>query len=625
MHCSERGELLGRVRRAMRHYLGELVGRVRAMEAGAREVAIRELEAENAELREKLGETKTLATRSKVFGRFQRAVAQERSERYSVGALAESNVPRELSTSSEACLLAYKACSEQEQQGFWRDMVSATPPKDRAPLLQLVFKSFSEPKRAELLRGLHAEMTTELSTPCVQAVADRLPFESRLGIVEGLLRNFSSFETLTLVEFLPYVWGSLAVNYAAKLLALLQPSDRSQLVKVLILEEKAAREAEEASAAVAKLSAAETEAAKRLSLAADPTELLPSELDHWRKFAPSPPPPPPPPKEGTELTSDGAKDAKKGGEPALKELLLLSAECFEVAASYAARKLARRVGGTQYEDAETPDPSFPQIVFNVLLRRNIPPPKPGLQSTQCAREALWTLLTGARQFGKSHPRARLLARLCGVVKHPFHARRVGLCMRVLVELLGAEPIFEDEMWLPMARREDARGDEARDLPKLIRERLEVELGGSTRVTALLQRLEREIVETPKERQLLAARHKDAPFAIPTQIIHADTALLLLCDAFDAARMAHAARLATLHEHLEVTRVSGGLDAHTFATLLQSYDPTLDQRRALDILVECELGREEGDGRGGPFQGIPRHVFVRVCDAHDVRKGGKADV
>ena len=43
MHCSERGELLGRVRRAMRHYLGELVGRVRAMEAGAREVAIRGL------------------------------------------------------------------------------------------------------------------------------------------------------------------------------------------------------------------------------------------------------------------------------------------------------------------------------------------------------------------------------------------------------------------------------------------------------------------------------------------------------------------------------------------------------------------------------------------------------
>ena len=174
-----------------------------------------------------------MATRSKVFGRFQRAVAQERSERFSEGALAEGNGPPELSTSSEACLHAYKACSAQEQQGFWRDMVSATPPKERAPLLQLVFKSFSEPKRAELLRGLHAEMTTELSTPCVQAVAERLPFESRLGIVEGLLRNFSSFETLTLVEFLPYVWESLAVNYVAKLLALLQPSDRSRLVKVL--------------------------------------------------------------------------------------------------------------------------------------------------------------------------------------------------------------------------------------------------------------------------------------------------------------------------------------------------------------------------------------------------------
>jgi hypothetical protein len=61
MHCSERGELLGRVRRAMRHYLGELVGRVRAMEAGAREVAIRELEAENAELREQMERRGTAA------------------------------------------------------------------------------------------------------------------------------------------------------------------------------------------------------------------------------------------------------------------------------------------------------------------------------------------------------------------------------------------------------------------------------------------------------------------------------------------------------------------------------------------------------------------------------------
>lgn len=80
--CADRGELLGRVRRAYRHYICEMVDRVRFMESTAREVEIRRLEKENAELKAQLGESKTAVKRSLVLSRFQTAYAQNAGSKW---------------------------------------------------------------------------------------------------------------------------------------------------------------------------------------------------------------------------------------------------------------------------------------------------------------------------------------------------------------------------------------------------------------------------------------------------------------------------------------------------------------------------------------------------------------
>ena len=206
VHCAERGELLGRVRRAHRHYVGALVRRVREMEGTAREVRLRELEAEVTELRGKLGESRSAATRSRVLGRMQAAVAQERGGRAAIAEAEKARGSKEGGAKTEACLSAYKECTPPEQQQLWRDMLGGAAPKARAQALHVLWKLIPEGRRADLLTQLCAELGTPLLCSFLLTAAAPLPFESRLSVVEGLLRDFSSFETLTLVEFLPYVW-----------------------------------------------------------------------------------------------------------------------------------------------------------------------------------------------------------------------------------------------------------------------------------------------------------------------------------------------------------------------------------------------------------------------------------
>lgn len=55
VQCSDRGELLGRVRRAYGHYLSELMRRLRALQGTRREHELRQLQEENKRLLEELG------------------------------------------------------------------------------------------------------------------------------------------------------------------------------------------------------------------------------------------------------------------------------------------------------------------------------------------------------------------------------------------------------------------------------------------------------------------------------------------------------------------------------------------------------------------------------------------
>ena len=75
VHCSDRGELLGRVRRAYGHYISELIKRLRALEVTEREALLERLMDENAKLKEDMEAEGIQRKRSGVVNLLQRATA----------------------------------------------------------------------------------------------------------------------------------------------------------------------------------------------------------------------------------------------------------------------------------------------------------------------------------------------------------------------------------------------------------------------------------------------------------------------------------------------------------------------------------------------------------------------
>ena len=74
--CTDRGEFLGRVRRAHAHYLHELLERIRTLEATERERELQRLRAEVDALSAKLGKAGADVKKSKFAGLMRGAAAE---------------------------------------------------------------------------------------------------------------------------------------------------------------------------------------------------------------------------------------------------------------------------------------------------------------------------------------------------------------------------------------------------------------------------------------------------------------------------------------------------------------------------------------------------------------------
>ena len=86
----------------------------------------------------------------------------------------------------------------------------------------------------------------------------------------------------------------------------------------------------------------------------------------------------------------------------------------------------------------------------------------------------------------------------------------------------------------------------------------------------------------------------------------------------------------MHEHVEVARAAGDLDVASFCKELQGFDTSLNQFAALSIQTDLELAvaqerllqsskaADNSHSTGDP-EAIPRHVFIRVCEEHGLRK------
>lgn len=654
--CVDRGELLGRVRRAYDHYLAALIDRVRYMEGTEREVELRRLEAENGELKKRLGETQTAARSSKVMGLFRAAAAEGRGSRMAIEAteIKQSNEKAKAGSPSEVCLRAYNGCPPAEQAGVWKDMLSAATGKARVGLLYQLWKMFGESKRPELLRNLTAELPVEAQTAYALAVATKLSYEERVGVVERLMRQFSAYEMSSFLDFLPYVWEDLSVQFTSKLLSKMTVSDRTRIATQLAKEvelaaAKAAADQGSDDAVAAVVAAADR--ADKASAALDPSGLFPNELPGWVALSPA-------------SSQTPAYD--------LSHALALSVECLELALSDYADEhhsasasagsggsggtsalLASRLGARRAVVSQTPP--WPRTVFNVLLRR-VPAPKDNQQkiasgsatTISAAREALWTYISSLRSHAKQSARAKLFARLCGLTKYELSERRVELVIKLLAQLTVAEQRrLLQEMarpdgdgvaaaYLPMDRAEPADGAPPPPpaLPALLHS-VEAELGGGHKVSTLVQKLNTQAIADP--------RPASAATPACVRVVDADVALLFIVDAFDAARLKLLGQLAALHEQLEVQRASGALDAPAFVAALRNFDQTLSEGGAMAIYVDCELAaaeerarelaaaRERAGAAGAavvpavvhqsavPSDSVPRAIFLRVCEEHQAVK------
>jgi hypothetical protein len=442
-----------------------------------------------------------------------------------------------------------------------------------------------------------AAVANRYKTSHLLAISGGMVFEERVGVVESLLRKFSAVEMDSFVDFLPYVWEDLAVQYANKLLSKMPPTDRSRVAAQLAAEEKAMAVAQSDEVPYVKV---ESLAATKLVVSPDPTQLLPSELPSWTGFNPS---------------SKGVTSLE------LRAVLEIGSQCLSIA-------LGQEVASTRPTRAHRVALPFPRLVFNVLLRRCMPPPKPGQDPLQCAREMLWGFLTAVRSFGRTNTACKLLARLCGAVRYEFNSQRVALALRIFSEMLppGNEQEvcvdLDSEVWFCMDHLQPEVGKP--DLPTLLRS-MEIELGG-VKVVALIDRLAGLAVSDPR------------PQPQADKVVYANMVILSILDAFDSARAKLATQLATLHEKLEISRVSDSLDATSFCQALLNFDQSLSRDAAIAIYVDCEAaavqelsqspdgaaGCEHGisettqvANRGGQ-QAIPRHVFIRVCLEHGIQ-------
>ena len=111
---------------------------------------------------------------------------------------------------------------------------------------------------------------------------------------------------------------------------------------------------------------------------------------------------------------------------------------------------------------------------------------------------------------------------------------------------------------------------------------------------------------------------------------ADTALLLVLDAYDACRVRTATKLFALHAELEAERQRRSqtgleLDAAAFTAAMRGFDPRVDEAVATDIYVQCQAAAAaawaaatEEQREGMAEEALPRAAFVQACEEHGVR-------
>ena len=127
VQCSDRGELLGRVRRAYGHYLSELVQRLRALEATKREQELHELKAEKQKLMQELGHETGARKQQGVIALLQRGVAQTKGAAQAKAAAEKKSTAGEKATGVVGEVIdKFMASAPAEREQIWNHMLQSS-------------------------------------------------------------------------------------------------------------------------------------------------------------------------------------------------------------------------------------------------------------------------------------------------------------------------------------------------------------------------------------------------------------------------------------------------------------------------------------------------------------------
>ena len=661
VQCSDRGELLGRVRRAYQHYLSQLLKKVQRYEADEREVELRRLRDEVDELRERLGETTSAVKRTRMVGMLRGAIGNAAEKaRAKEDAARKDGVP---GSGASAMMTAFSAASQNERETIWADMITHIPLKQRVQLLDFLWGVFPTDRHPQLLRGLTGSLPQPAQAILASEVAETLPFEERQACVEKLLRALAPHEMEGFVDFLPWIWGEYKLPHTAKLYATLTDVERRRVVTMI--ENGTVEPAPSGPPPSRTGSAVAGAAAAKALLGKDDDDDDDGEKPKGPKMAdaftqtfapreaaaaaapqpaapPAAPPPaaaevaaPPPRLEATSPAQIAAwakyspSDGGGGAPLGLEAFLEVSADCFEAALS-------------SMKNTPNKKANWPKAVFNTLLKRaGDSQKKGGLKRSQtsasgaivaataaaaaeaeggkkggggkksamtAAKEALFALLRASQTHAAASPRALLFARLSGLHgpggdhAAAYAEARVERVLRVLARLYPES-----------VRR-------VREVLASERGAVEVPMHGVTANVALVLRsMVDEIgVGTFHElqRSLEAAAVVDPAGDTGAKKVALDAALLAVVDKHDAARAASAEQLRGVFRHFDLDG-NGNLDLPEFTALMEACESGVSGEQVRAMFVDCaRLSRRLRPEL--PDDSIVIEAFLGVCESYGMQ-------
>mmetsp|Transcript_20857 Transcript_20857/g.45328 ORF Transcript_20857/g.45328 Transcript_20857/m.45328 type:complete len:529 (-) Transcript_20857:139-1725(-) len=181
MNCSERGELLGRVRRAYQYYISEMARRLHTSDGSVAIAELRHLQDELSDLREQLAGYAAESVRNKMR-RVISAIALA-SKRAASPVAQDNKAEPESALAVSLSKLLRDELPEDEREATWMQMISAMPLAETMRLLDVTMHHLSDDGQQQMALRLLENVPIESLRTVILELIFKVPETERLWYV----------------------------------------------------------------------------------------------------------------------------------------------------------------------------------------------------------------------------------------------------------------------------------------------------------------------------------------------------------------------------------------------------------------------------------------------------------